>query len=137
MNVIRVELTSSGADTCAAANITARSHTPVLSLCRKMIAAGIDPATELEVVRGDTLALTIRNIGEAAKLAVRESGSDGRPRYTPLGDDGWPRKHFPGLSGHNNATTGTSLAPRINSGRVAKYTSMKRCVGTAVLEFLA
>ena len=85
MNVIRVELTSSGADTCAAANITARSHTPVLSLCRKMIAAGIDPATELEVVRGDTLALTIRNIGEAAKLAVRESGSDGGPRYTPAG----------------------------------------------------
>ena len=26
---------------------------------------------------------TIRNIGEAAKLTVRESGSDGRPRYTP------------------------------------------------------
>ena len=25
----------------------------------------------------------IRNIGEAEKLTVRESGSDGRPRYTP------------------------------------------------------
>jgi hypothetical protein len=81
MNVIRVELTSTGA--CTAANITARSHTPVLALCRKMIAAGIDPATELQVFRGDTLALTIRNIGEAAKLTVRESGSDCRPRYTP------------------------------------------------------
>ena len=83
MNVIRVELTSTGLDTCTAANITAHSHTPVLTLCRKMIAAGIDPATELQVFRGDTLALTIRNIGEAAKLTVRESGSDGRPRYTP------------------------------------------------------
>jgi hypothetical protein len=48
-----------------------------------MIAAGIDPATELQVFRGETLALTIRNIGETAKLTVRESGSDGRPRYTP------------------------------------------------------
>ena len=85
MNVIRVELPSTGVDTCTAASITARSHTPVLTLCRKMIAAGIDPATELQVFRGDTLALTIRNIGEAAKLAVRESGSDGRPRYTPAG----------------------------------------------------
>ena len=59
MNVIRVELTSTGVDTCTAANITAHSHTPVLTLCRKMIAAGIDPATELQVFRGDTLALTI------------------------------------------------------------------------------
>ena len=48
-----------------------------------MIAAGIDPATELQVFRGDTLALTFRNIGEAAKLTVRESRSDGRPRYIP------------------------------------------------------
>jgi hypothetical protein len=48
-----------------------------------MIAAGIDPATELRVFRGDTLALTIRNIGKAAKLTLRESGSDGRPRYIP------------------------------------------------------
>jgi hypothetical protein len=61
MNVIRVELTSTDVDTCTAANITAHSHTPVLTLCRKMIAAGIDPATELQVFRGDTLALTIRN----------------------------------------------------------------------------
>ena len=74
---------STGVDTCSAANITAHTHTPVLTLCRKMIAAGVDPATELQVFRGDTLALTIRNIGEAAKLTVRESGSDGRPRYTP------------------------------------------------------
>ena len=79
MNVIRVALTSTGVDTCTAANITAHSHTPVLTLCRKMIAAGIDPATELQVFRGDTLALTIRSIGRAAKLTVRESGSERSP----------------------------------------------------------
>ena len=78
-----VRLANAGVDTCTAANITAHSHTPVLTLCRKMIAAGIDPATELQVFRGDTLALTFRNIGEAAKLTVRESRSDGRPRYIP------------------------------------------------------
>ena len=99
MNVIRVELTSTGIDTCTAANITAHSQTPVLTLCRKMIGAGIDPATELQVFRGDTLALTIRNIGEAAKLTVRESGTEGRPRYSPLSGDGWPRKRFPELPG--------------------------------------
>jgi hypothetical protein len=43
-----------------------------------MVAASIDPATELQVFPGDTLAMTIRNIGEAAKLTLLESGSDGR-----------------------------------------------------------
>ena len=86
MNVIRVELDSTGLDTCTAANITAHSHTPVLTLCRKMIAAGVDPATELQVFRGDTLALTIRNIGEAASLPLSrpEFRAAARPAVAPI-----------------------------------------------------
>ena len=63
-----------------------------------MIAAGIDPATELQVFRGDTLALTIRNIGKAAKLTLRESGSDGRPRYIPA-ESRWVAKEASSRNG--------------------------------------
>ena len=51
-----------------------RGHAPVLTLCRKLIAARYDPATRLECYRGDVLALTVRSIGEAAKLVVDEKG---------------------------------------------------------------
>jgi hypothetical protein len=35
-------------------------------LCRKLVAAGHDPATVMHVYRGQTLALKVRAIGEAA-----------------------------------------------------------------------
>ena len=94
-----VRLANAGVDTCTAANITAHSHTPVLTLCRKMIAAGIDPATELQVFRGDTLALTFRNIGEAEKSRCGKAEATVAHAISPLSDDGWPRKRFPELPG--------------------------------------
>jgi hypothetical protein len=63
-----------GSDTCSAAGITVRGHAPVLTLCRKLVDAGYNPATRLECYRGDALALTVRSIGEAAKLVVDEKG---------------------------------------------------------------
>jgi hypothetical protein len=69
-----------GSDICTSAGITARSPTPVLALCREMIAAGLDPDRALEVYRGATLALRVRSIGAAAKLEINSKGTDFAPR---------------------------------------------------------
>src|SRR5262245_56383691 len=54
---------------------TRRSDAVVCALCRRLVEAGHDPATPMEVYRGSTLALHVRSIGAAAKLTVEESGS--------------------------------------------------------------
>src|SRR5262245_35957912 len=69
---MRADLT--GAETCSAAGITTHGITPVLALCRRLLEAGHDPATRLEVYRGATLALTVRTIGEGAKLSIGGGG---------------------------------------------------------------
>jgi hypothetical protein len=97
--VIRADLV--GSNTCSAAGIVATGNAPVLSLCRRLVAAGHPPGTRLEVYRGNTLALRARSIGEAAKLTVRESTRDGRPRFVRLrsSDVGPPvRKSSPPLT---------------------------------------
>src|SRR5262245_24247880 len=71
-----------GSKTCSAAGRTAVGPTPVLALCRQLIAAEFDANRPLTVYRGATL------VGEAAKLTVRESTRDGRPRFAPLSSDG-------------------------------------------------
>jgi hypothetical protein len=63
-----------GSDVCTAAGITVRSATPVLALCRRLIATGHDSATALHVYRGNTLALRVRSIGEAADLEIDGKG---------------------------------------------------------------
>jgi hypothetical protein len=68
---LRAEL--SGSTICSAAGQVAIGHTPVLALCRDLIEAGHDPATPLEAWRGNTLALRLPSIGEAARLTVDES----------------------------------------------------------------
>lgn len=79
---IRAEL--SGDRRCSAAGITATGNAPVLTLCRRLIEAGHDPAARLEAYRGTTLCLRVRSIGEGARLTVREGTSDGRPRFVRL-----------------------------------------------------
>ena len=71
--VIRAELI--GGDTCAAGGIVAEANTPVLELCRKLIAAGHHPAARLEAYRGATLCLRVRSIGEAAALELNARGT--------------------------------------------------------------
>jgi hypothetical protein len=80
--VIRAELIGSHA--CRALGITVSGrNAPVLALCRALIKAGHDPDTALEAYRGDTLCLRVRSLGKGAKLTVRESTNDGRPRFAP------------------------------------------------------
>jgi hypothetical protein len=79
--VIRADLI--GSTTCSAVGIIANSPTPVQALCRRLVAAGHDPATPMHVYRGATLALTVRSIGEAAGLEIGGDGTSFRPRRKP------------------------------------------------------
>jgi hypothetical protein len=75
---IRAEL--AGSDSCNVLGITTNSSSPVLALCRKLVQAGYDPSTPLEVYRGETLCLRIRSIGKAAALEINAYGTGFRPR---------------------------------------------------------
>jgi hypothetical protein len=44
-------------------------------MCRKLIAAGINPQSRMEVYRGATLALIVTSIGKAADLEINSSGT--------------------------------------------------------------
>jgi hypothetical protein len=68
-----------GSDKATAEGITARGPTPVLALCRKLVADGVDPNRPLHAYRGDVLCLVVRTIGEGARLTVAE-GPNG-PRF--------------------------------------------------------
>jgi hypothetical protein len=65
----------SGTDTAAAKGVTVNSTTPVLELCRALVAAGHDPRSPLRAYRGDTLALIVTAIGTAARLEVSQRGT--------------------------------------------------------------
>ena len=70
--VIRAELF--GSDACAALRVAVCATAPVLALCRRLVAAGYDPALPLEAWRGPVLCLRVRSIGEAAQLRVATHG---------------------------------------------------------------
>jgi hypothetical protein len=65
----------SGSSTCTGAGITANSPTPVLALCRELLAAGLDADTAMEVYRAGTLALRVRSLREAARLEINSKGT--------------------------------------------------------------
>ncbi|MGA8694135.1 MAG: hypothetical protein WB689_09855 [Xanthobacteraceae bacterium] len=72
-----------GSDRCEALGITVCDVAPLLSLCRKLVAAGHDPQLPLHAYRGDVLALRVRSIGEAAQLAIAGDGVGFRRRKEP------------------------------------------------------
>ena len=80
VNHTPIRATLSGDDIVTALGITAQSSSPVLALCRHLVDAGHDPATPLHAYRDDTLALTVRSIGEAAALEINAYGTGFRPR---------------------------------------------------------
>jgi hypothetical protein len=75
---IRAELL--GSNTAVALGMHVKAYAPILELCRRLVVRGIDPATPLEAWRGPTLCLRVQNIGAAAALEVRPSGT-GRPVF--------------------------------------------------------
>jgi len=66
--MIRSELT--GSESASACGITVHVSSPVIALCKALVAAGHDPAEPMEAYRGAALALRVRAIGEAAGLKV-------------------------------------------------------------------
>jgi hypothetical protein len=64
-----------GDDTATACGITVRSTSPVLVLCRELIATGMTPDAALTVFRHGTVALRVRSIGEAAALEINSKGT--------------------------------------------------------------
>jgi hypothetical protein len=91
---VRAEL--SGSDTCTALGITAIGTSPVLKLCRQLLANGLDPDTAVEVYRKGIIALRVRSIAEAAGLEVNSTGTDFvscRPRAaSPVRVSGSPKQ---------------------------------------------
>jgi hypothetical protein len=69
---VRAELI--GSNRCTAPGVEASGSAPVLDLCRKLLAAGCDPALALEAYRSGTLCLHVRSIGEGARLRVATHG---------------------------------------------------------------
>lgn len=59
------------ATSCA---IIIKAPSPVLALCRRLVAEGCDPAMPMKAYRGEILCLTIKSIGEAATLQVSGHG---------------------------------------------------------------
>jgi hypothetical protein len=76
---IRAELI--GSDSCTALGITVEASAPVLAMCRALLAAGHDPATRLDVYRGDVLCLRVRSIGEGAALEINTKGTGFAARH--------------------------------------------------------
>ena len=70
---VRAELI--GDDTCTAQGITSRGYSPILDLCRELLAAGADPLSQLDAYRDGILALHIDSIGQAARLTVKSAGN--------------------------------------------------------------
>jgi hypothetical protein len=68
-----------GSTICAAIGITVRAYAPILEMCRRLIAAGFDPAFRLEAYRGGVLCLTVRSIGEGARLRPASHGGGLEP----------------------------------------------------------
>jgi hypothetical protein len=71
------------ANNCTAVGITGRGSTPVLALCRQLLAAGLNPDQAMEVYRGATLALRIRSVGEAAGVEINGDGNGFRTARKP------------------------------------------------------
>jgi hypothetical protein len=100
-----------GNDTATAAGLTVVAHSPVLAMCRRLVAAGDDPATPLEAYRGPMLCLRVRSIGEGAALTVRENPRLALDRYDVENDDVGSRiaqnrpRHYPGGGVHQRTKT--------------------------------
>jgi hypothetical protein len=62
-------------DIASACGITVRSSSPIFALARQLIACGHDRSRPLHLFRGDTLAVCVSCIGEAAGLELNSKGS--------------------------------------------------------------
>ncbi|MPZ57500.1 MAG: hypothetical protein GEU91_13565 [Rhizobiales bacterium] len=90
-----------GSDKARLCGISVTAGAPVLELCRRLVAAGVDPATPLAAYRGDVLCLKVRSIGEGARLEPAGNGVGFRVRKDvgtapPMRSAGEPVSQSPG-----------------------------------------
>lgn len=106
-----------GSNVCTAAGLTSRGATPILNLCRRLVAAGHDPNSPVECYRGDVLALTVITIGQGAALELNGHGTAfvafrGRRAASPV------RSQAPAGPRLSPEPTPESSSSRVSSGRV-------------------
>jgi hypothetical protein len=65
----------SGDDTCTAEGYTERGHAPILMMCRRLIASGVDPDRSLIAYRNTTACIIVNGIGKAARLEINTKGT--------------------------------------------------------------
>jgi hypothetical protein len=95
----------------------------VLELCRRLLAAGYDPATLLLAYRGDMLCLIVRSIGEAAGLEINGDGTGFRrcrkpDAASPIAQKRAAYAEVPSHTGHASGVIGAGLE-QIAVGRCA------------------
>lgn len=112
IKLIRAEL--KGSEEASACGLVVRGGSPVIALCRQLVAAGHDPAIPLEAYRGDTLCLKVRSIREAAELEIAAHGVGFRKR--PRGnEDGAPYSDLNGEPHPDNRPHSTDSYSRPQS----------------------
>jgi len=89
---IRAELSSDSIATSCGIEI--KSPSPVLALCRELLARGSLSSASMAIYRDDTLCLKVRSIGEAAGLAVSPHGIGFKKRGRENEDEA-PYSDFP------------------------------------------
>jgi hypothetical protein len=63
-----------GVDLIVVDRLSVCSDTPILDACRKLVHFGVDPKTPLHCFRNGRLAVTVRSIGEGARLEINGNG---------------------------------------------------------------
>lgn len=71
-----------GSDSCTALGFTTRGRSPVLMMCRRLVAEGHNPSRPLICYRGNVVALLVASVGAAAGLRVEDSRR-GAPIFRP------------------------------------------------------
>jgi len=61
-----------GSHCCEPLGFVGKDNSPVLSLCRSLLAAGLNPDQALDVYRAGTLALRVKSLRAATSLRVKE-----------------------------------------------------------------
>lgn len=79
---IHADVTSS--DRCSAEGFTVRGSSPVLAICRRLVAAGFDTGRSLIAFRGEMVCLVIRSIGEGAALTIDEHNGTRFAKWKPF-----------------------------------------------------
>lgn len=72
--VIRADLFGSHHCHCPALGLYTCADAPILEMCRRLVASGANPEAQLDCYRDGTLALTVRTVGEGARLKINGRG---------------------------------------------------------------